>query len=256
MHLQKAWDHFALRPQKRGGLLETGTGGRGTKVWRLDRGYRPKKTGETVDHRQNNESVKAVSSRHCPGTSALRNCSFNSRAWAESQGQCPLHCCWATTRSERSPTFAAQLHLPPLDLLIYLFFISPGQKAWCAARLKYFPENKIRDRQISLQIKENWIQINNCNNNNNNNKKKKKTNHKTAVHQTLFDNKRNSSLKKKKKKLWQDHFQNVLDKGSEQVSNEDGGVEGTRQIHQIILTLKQVKHNYSRVRRSGSSSSH
>ena len=47
----------------------------------------------------------------------------------QSQRQCPLHCCWATTRSERSPTFAAQLHLPThdhgssrsLDLLI-----SPG----------------------------------------------------------------------------------------------------------------------------------
>ena len=36
--------------------------------------------------------------------------------WAESQGQCPLHCCWGTTRSERSPAFAAQLHLPTHDL--------------------------------------------------------------------------------------------------------------------------------------------
>ena len=35
-------------------------------------GYRPKKTGETVDRRQNNGSVKAVSPRHCPATSALR----------------------------------------------------------------------------------------------------------------------------------------------------------------------------------------
>ena len=45
--------------------------------WRLDRGYRPKKTGETVDRRQNNGRVKAVSPRHCPATSALRNCCFN-----------------------------------------------------------------------------------------------------------------------------------------------------------------------------------
>ena len=53
-------DHFALRPQKRGGLLWTGGGGGGggTKEWRLDLGYRPKKTGETVDRRQNNGSVK------------------------------------------------------------------------------------------------------------------------------------------------------------------------------------------------------
>ena len=49
--------------------------GRGSK--RLDRGNRPKKTGETVDRRQNNGSVKAVSPRHCPATCALRNCSFN-----------------------------------------------------------------------------------------------------------------------------------------------------------------------------------
>ena len=56
---------------------------------RLDRGYRPKKTGETVDRRQNNESIKAVSPRHCPATSALRICCFNCCAWAESQRQCP-----------------------------------------------------------------------------------------------------------------------------------------------------------------------
>ena len=43
----------------------------------LDRGNRPKKTGETVDRRQNNGSVKALSPRHCPATCALCNCSFN-----------------------------------------------------------------------------------------------------------------------------------------------------------------------------------
>ena len=93
-----------------------GQGGKGTKEWRLDRGYRPKKTGETVDRRQNDGSIKAVSPRHCPATCALRNCCFNCRTWAESQRQCPLHCCWRTTRSERNPTFAAQLHLPAHDL--------------------------------------------------------------------------------------------------------------------------------------------
>ena len=61
----------ALRPRKRDGLL-----GKGTTEWRLDRGYRPKKTGETVDRRQNNGNVKAVSPRHCPATCALRNCCF------------------------------------------------------------------------------------------------------------------------------------------------------------------------------------
>ena len=51
--------------------------GRGRESERLDRGNRPKKTGETVDRRQNNGSVKAVSPHHCPATCALRNCSFN-----------------------------------------------------------------------------------------------------------------------------------------------------------------------------------
>ena len=69
-----------LRPQKRGCLLGTGTRGKGTKGWRLDRGYRPKKTGETVDRRQNNGNVKAVSPRHCAANRAPRNCCFNCRA--------------------------------------------------------------------------------------------------------------------------------------------------------------------------------
>ena len=54
-----------------------GGGGGGAREWRLDRGYRPKKTGETMDRCQNNGSVKAVSPRHCVATSALRNCCFN-----------------------------------------------------------------------------------------------------------------------------------------------------------------------------------
>ena len=49
-----------------------GGGGPKSEECRLDRGYRPKKTGETVDRRQNNGSVKAVSPRHCAATSALR----------------------------------------------------------------------------------------------------------------------------------------------------------------------------------------
>ena len=82
--------YVALRPRKRGSLLGTGTGrgwvgwgggGGGTKEWRLDLGHRPKETGETVDRRQNNGSVKAVSPRHCPATCALRNCSFNCCVW-------------------------------------------------------------------------------------------------------------------------------------------------------------------------------
>ena len=46
----------------------------------------------------------------------LGNCCFNCRAWAESQRQCALHCCWGAAWSERSPTFAAHLHLPAHDL--------------------------------------------------------------------------------------------------------------------------------------------
>ena len=50
--------------------------GRGWR-WRLDCGNHPKKTRETMDHRQNNGSVKAVSPRHCPTTCSLHNCCFN-----------------------------------------------------------------------------------------------------------------------------------------------------------------------------------
>ena len=59
-----------------------GAGGRWKREreWRLDRGNRPKKTGETVDRSQNNGSVKAVSPRHYAATSAPRNCCFNCRA--------------------------------------------------------------------------------------------------------------------------------------------------------------------------------
>ena len=70
--------YVALRPRRRDGLLGTGAEWEGDeREWRLDRGNRPKKTGETVDRRQNNGSVKAVSPRHCPATCALRNCCFN-----------------------------------------------------------------------------------------------------------------------------------------------------------------------------------
>ena len=67
---------------------DSGVGGEVTKERWFDRGYRPKKTGETVDRRQNNGSVKAVSPRHCPATCALRSCCFSYCAWAESQRQC------------------------------------------------------------------------------------------------------------------------------------------------------------------------
>ena len=80
--------------------------GRERESERLDRGNRLKKTGETVDRRRNNGSVKAVSPRHCPATCALCNCSFNFCA-GQSLRQCPLNHCWRTTwttRSKRRPT--------------------------------------------------------------------------------------------------------------------------------------------------------
>ena len=58
-------DHIALLPQMRGCLLGMGTGG--GREWRLDHEYHPKKTGETVDRRQNNRSVK-----ECPLAIAQR----------------------------------------------------------------------------------------------------------------------------------------------------------------------------------------
>ena len=112
-------DHFALRPQKRGGLLGTGTGGGG--------GGGRKSEGSTADTaRKRPERLWTAARtmevlRRCPLAIAQRlvHCAtavFNYRALAESQGQCPLHCCRGTTRSERNPTFEAQFHLPTHDL--------------------------------------------------------------------------------------------------------------------------------------------
>ena len=66
-----------------------------------------------MDRRQNNGSVKAVSPRHCAATSALRSCCFNRRAGQSHKYN--VRCTFRTTRSERSPTFAAQLYLPTHD---------------------------------------------------------------------------------------------------------------------------------------------
>ena len=148
-------DHFALRPQNRGGLLGTGTAGRGGREGDERVKARPRIPPEK-DRRDRGPPPQQWKCnggvpRHCPATSALRNCCFNCRAWAESQGQCPLHCCWATTWSERSPTFAAQLHLPthdlfwpnskvqlhlpPLDLLIFWSRLEP---CWPRSRTHAF----------------------------------------------------------------------------------------------------------------------
>ena len=106
------------------------------------RGHRPKKTGETVDRRQNNGSVKAVSPRHCAATSAPRDCCFTA-VFGQSHKDNGrwLHCCWGTTRSERSPTFAAQLHLPAHDLfwanLRVQLHLPPLDFAWNPVKVRF-----------------------------------------------------------------------------------------------------------------------
>ena len=65
------WPYCSTSTEAARLLIREGGGGGGARDWRLDHGYRPKKTGETVDRRPNNGSVKAVPPRHCPATSAL-----------------------------------------------------------------------------------------------------------------------------------------------------------------------------------------
>ena len=98
----------------------------------------------------------------CPLATAQRlvHCAIavSTAVLGQSQRQCPLHCCWRTTpRSERSPTFAAQFHLPTHDLfwanlkvqlhlshpLRFLdLLISPGT-LWAHAEP---PENQLKAR--------------------------------------------------------------------------------------------------------------
>ena len=86
-----------------------------------------KKTGETVDLRQNNGNVKAVSPRHCAATSAPRNCCFNCRAGQRHEDN--VRCTAVEEQHEakkvglhlpaHDPFWAnlrVQLHLPPLHL--------------------------------------------------------------------------------------------------------------------------------------------
>ena len=68
-YLKDVSKYVALRPQKRDGLSRDGEkgGGGGRKSEWLDRALRPGETAEAMDHRQNNNYVKAV------GTSPLRS---------------------------------------------------------------------------------------------------------------------------------------------------------------------------------------
>ena len=70
-------DHIALHPQKRGCLLGTGTGGEEDERVKAEPQIPPEKRLERPWNHQNNGSVKAVSLRYCPATSALHNCCFN-----------------------------------------------------------------------------------------------------------------------------------------------------------------------------------
>ena len=107
-----------------------GGGEERTKEWRLDRGYRPKQTGETVDRRQNNGS-------------ALRNCCFNRRAWAVTRTMSVALLLRNNSKRKKSnfrspsppPThdlfwayLNVQLHLPPLGLLIFWSRLEPCKR--------------------------------------------------------------------------------------------------------------------------------
>ena len=76
----------------------------------------PKKTGETVDRRQNNGSVKAVSPRHCPATSALRNCCFNCRARQIHKDNVRCTAVDEQLEAKEDQLSPAQLHLLTHDL--------------------------------------------------------------------------------------------------------------------------------------------
>ena len=89
----------------------------------LDRGNRPKKTGETVDRRRNNGSVKAVSPRHCPATCALRSCSFNCCAGQSHQDN--VRCTAVDEQLGQLEAKDVQLAQPSSTSLL---MISSGQK--------------------------------------------------------------------------------------------------------------------------------
>ena len=111
-------DHFALRSQKRGGLLGTGTGGGGGGGGGGGRGR--KSEGSTADTARKRPERPWTAARTME---VLRRCPHRAIAVStsvlgqiESQGQCPLHCSWATTRSERS----LQLSQPSSTFLLMI----------------------------------------------------------------------------------------------------------------------------------------
>ena len=74
-----------------------------------------RKTEGGVDRRQNNGSAKAVSSRRCPATSALRNCCFNCRAGQSHKDN--VHC---TAVEEHPEAKEVQLSQPSSTSLLMI----------------------------------------------------------------------------------------------------------------------------------------
>ena len=103
-------------PQTQRGCVCGGGGGGGGSEGSTAAGHRPKKTGETVDRRQNNGSVKAVSPRHCAATSAApRNCCFTCRAGQSHKDN--VHC---TAAEEQPEAKEVQLSQPSSTSLLMI----------------------------------------------------------------------------------------------------------------------------------------
>ena len=64
----KAGSHTATWKTEKGERGERMKAGSHTATW---------KTEKAVDHRQNDQNVKAVSPRHCTAATVLHNCCFN-----------------------------------------------------------------------------------------------------------------------------------------------------------------------------------
>ena len=109
--LMQHMDHFALRPQKWWFIREGGGGGNegltADTAWKWPE--RPWTTARTMEVLRRCPLAIAQLPVHC-------TIAVSTAALGQSQRQCLLHCCWGTTRSKRSSTFAAQLHLPTQDL--------------------------------------------------------------------------------------------------------------------------------------------
>ena len=111
-------DHFALSPQKRGGLLATGTGGgRGRKSEGSTADTARKRPERPWTAARTMESVKAVFPRHCPVTSALHNCCFNCRAGQSHRDN--VHC---TAVEEQPEAKEVQLSQPSSTSLLMISF--------------------------------------------------------------------------------------------------------------------------------------